>query len=131
GVAGRLRAVHRRRDRRRAPDALERRGDARVARRAGAAMTVGTIPTTTTVAEAGTWRGEKAVTAAFILTGLGALLIGALLGPFQALNYGGINLYDDVLPFLRSYYQGLTLHGVLNVLVFTTFFNAGVLLYFP
>jgi len=94
-------------------------------------MTVGTIPTTTTVAEAGTWRGEKAVTAAFILTGLGALLIGALLGPFQALNYGGINLYDDVLPFLRSYYQGLTLHGVLNVLVFTTFFNAGVLLYFP
>lgn len=94
-------------------------------------MTAGTIGTTTTRAEAIAWSGEKAVAAAFVLTGLGALMIGALLGPFQALNYGGVNLYDDLLPFLRSYYQGLTLHGVLNALVFTTFFNAGVLLYFP
>ncbi len=94
-------------------------------------MTAGTIGTTTTRAGAVAWSGEKAVSAAFVLTGLGALMIGALLGPFQALNYGGVNLYDDLLPFLRSYYQGLTLHGVLNALVFTTFFHAGVLLYFP
>jgi cytochrome c oxidase subunit I len=73
---------------------------------------------------------EKRVTFAFLLTGLIALLIGALLGPLQAFNYGGIDLYGYV-PFLRSYYQGLTLHGVLNALVFTTFFISGLLLYLP
>ena len=70
------------------------------------------------------------MTGAFLITGLMALLVGALLGPFQAMNYGDVNLYR-YLPFLKSYYQGLTLHGVLNVLVFTTFFNCGVLVYFP
>jgi cytochrome c oxidase subunit I len=72
----------------------------------------------------------KRVTFAFLGTGLIALLVGALLGPLQALNYGGIDLYGYV-PFLRSYYQGLTLHGVLNALVFTTFFISGLLLYLP
>jgi len=91
-------------------------------------MAVGTISTSTTSAVR--WRPEKRVTAAFVITGLIALLVGALLGPFQALNYGDVNLYR-YLPFLKSYYQGLTLHGVLNVLVFTTFFNCGVLIYFP
>ena len=57
-------------------------------------------------------------------------LVGGALGPFQAFNYGGIDLYG-LLPFLQSYYQGLTLHGVLNALVFTTFFNAGLLFYLP
>lgn len=73
---------------------------------------------------------EKRVTLAFLVTGLVALLVGALLGPLQALNYAGINLYG-YFPFLRSYYQGLTLHGVLNALVFTTFFISGLLLYLP
>lgn len=73
---------------------------------------------------------EKRVTLAFIITGLVALLIGALIGPLQALNYAGINLYG-YFPFLQSYYQGLTLHGVLNALVFTTFFISGLLLYLP
>ncbi len=91
-------------------------------------MAVGTISTSTTSAVR--WRPEKRVTAAFLITGLIALLVGALLGPFQAMNYGDVNLYR-YLPFLKSYYQGLTLHGVLNVLVFTTFFNCGVLVYFP
>jgi cytochrome c oxidase subunit 1 len=91
-------------------------------------MAVGTISTSTTSAVR--WRPEKRVTAAFLITGLIALLVGALLGPFQAMNYGDVNLYK-YLPFLKSYYQGLTLHGVLNVLVFTTFFNCGVLIYFP
>jgi cytochrome c oxidase subunit 1 len=59
-----------------------------------------------------------------------ALLIGALLGPLQALNYAGIDLYKN-FPFLQSYYQGLTIHGVLNALVFTTFFISGLLLYLP
>lgn len=92
-------------------------------------MTTATVPATrVAVAD---WAPEKRVTGAFLVTGLVALMFGALLGPFQALNYGNINLYDDLLPFLRSYYQGLTLHGVLNALVFTTFFNCGLLVYLP
>jgi len=91
-------------------------------------MAVGSLTRTSPAAVA--WRPEKRVTAAFLITGLVALLIGALLGPFQAFNYGDVNLYR-YLPFLKSYYQGLTLHGVLNALVFTTFFNCGVLIYFP
>ncbi|ADI14617.1 cbb3-type cytochrome c oxidase subunit I [Truepera radiovictrix] len=85
---------------------------------------------TAALPHAATAHPEKRVTLAFLLTGLLALLVGALLGPFQALNYAGINLYD-ALPFLRSYYQGLTLHGVLNAFVFTTFFISGILLYLP
>ena len=73
---------------------------------------------------------ERRVTFAFMITGLSALLLGALLGPLQAMNYAGVNLYEYV-PFLQSYYQGLTLHGVLNALVFTTYFNAAILLYLP
>ncbi len=73
---------------------------------------------------------EKRVTLAFLITRLVALLVGALLGPLQAPNYAGINVYG-YFPFLQSYYQGLTLHGVLNALVFTTFFISGLLLYLP
>ena len=73
---------------------------------------------------------EKKVTLYFLVTGLVALLVGALLGPLQAMNYAGVDLYR-YLPFLASYYQGLTLHGVLNALVFTTFFISGLLLYLP
>lgn len=72
---------------------------------------------------------EKRVTFAYILTALIALFAGFLLGPPQALNYAGINLYDW-LP-LASYYQGLTLHGVLMGLVFTSFFICGLLLFLP
>lgn len=43
--------------------------------------------------------------------------IGALMGLLQALERLNINLYDEVR--LQSYYQGLTLHGVAMVLVFT------------
>ncbi len=67
------------------------------------------------------------ITLAFI-----ALLIGTLFGPFQAFNYAGVNLYpvlEKLLPFVKSYYQGLTLHGVLNAIVFTQLFAQGALLY--
>jgi cytochrome c oxidase subunit 1 len=47
----------------------------------------------------------KSGDAGFLITGLVALLVGALLGPLQALNYASINLYGH-FPFLRSYYQG-------------------------
>lgn len=77
------------------------------------------------------WVGapEKKLTGAFVGVGLVAMLLGFLLGPPQALNYAGIDIYD-YLP-LSSYYQGLTLHGVLMALVFTSFFIGGLLLYLP
>ncbi|MDR9392457.1 MAG: cbb3-type cytochrome c oxidase subunit I [Trueperaceae bacterium] len=85
---------------------------------------------TATPASVATAHPERRVTFAFLITGFAALLVGALLGPLQALNYAGVNLYQH-LPWLQSYYQGLTLHGVLNALVFTTYLNAAILLYFP
>ncbi len=56
---------------------------------------------------------------------LGALALGTLFGPLQALEHANINLYPFLAPLLKSYYQGLTLHGVLNALVFTTVFITG------
>ncbi|NTV35571.1 MAG: cytochrome C oxidase subunit I, partial [Anaerolineaceae bacterium] len=54
-----------------------------------------------------------------------ALAVGILLGPLQALDKASINLYPYLTWLLKSYYQGLTLHGVLNALVFTTLFITG------
>lgn len=55
-----------------------------------------------------------------------ALFIGGSMGPLQKLNYAGINLYTALNDIgLASYYQGLTLHAVLNALVWTTFFIVG------
>lgn len=56
---------------------------------------------------------------------LAALAVGTSLGPFQALEHGAIDLYPFLAPLVRSYYAGLTLHGVLNALVFTTLFITG------
>ncbi len=56
---------------------------------------------------------------------LGALFIGILIGPLQALDHAKLNLYPFLAPLLTTYYQGLTLHGVLNALVFTTLFITG------
>jgi cytochrome c oxidase subunit I len=63
------------------------------------------------------------ITIAFV-----ALALGGLMGVLQVLQYNKINLYKYVAPALPGgYYQGLTMHGVLNVLVFTTFFIVGFL----
>ncbi|HEY8448141.1 MAG TPA: cbb3-type cytochrome c oxidase subunit I [Thermomicrobiales bacterium] len=52
-----------------------------------------------------------------------ALALGGLVGLLQAIERIDIDLYDEA--GLASYYQGLTLHGVLLALVFTfTFGNA-------
>nr|WP_290666585.1 cbb3-type cytochrome c oxidase subunit I [Ardenticatena sp.] len=59
--------------------------------------------------------------------GFAALFLGILMGLFQGLDRMGIDLYKYV--GLKSYYQGLTIHGVLNVLVFTTAFNGAFLPY--
>lgn len=54
-----------------------------------------------------------------------ALGIGSLIGPMQALEFSNVDLYQYLEPVLKSYYQGLTIHGVLNALVWTTFFIVG------
>ncbi|MCP4426312.1 MAG: b(o/a)3-type cytochrome-c oxidase subunit 1 [Chloroflexi bacterium] len=56
-----------------------------------------------------------------------AIAIGSLFGPLQAFEHAGLDLYPYLKPLFASYYQGLTLHGVLNALVFTTFFITGFL----
>ncbi|MGI9612576.1 MAG: b(o/a)3-type cytochrome-c oxidase subunit 1 [Acidimicrobiales bacterium] len=54
-----------------------------------------------------------------------ALFVGSLFGPLQAFQFSGLDLYPYLEPIIQSYYQGLTLHGVLNALVWTTFFIVG------
>ncbi len=57
-----------------------------------------------------------------------ALFIGGSMGPLQKLEYVGINLYSSLNKLgIASYYQGLTIHAVLNALVWTTFFITGFL----
>ena len=46
-------------------------------------------------------------------------------GLFQALEYAGVEIYPLLAPVIRSHYHSVTMHGVLNVLVFTTFFICG------
>ena len=48
-----------------------------------------------------------------------------MFGPLQSFEHAGLDLYPIIRPLFRSYYQGLTLHGVLNALVYTTFFITG------
>ncbi|HET7853436.1 MAG TPA: b(o/a)3-type cytochrome-c oxidase subunit 1 [Candidatus Methylomirabilis sp.] len=70
---------------------------------------------------------ENRLTAAYLVVALVSLFVGVSLGLFQALEHAGIDLYPWLLPIIKSYYHGLSLHGVLNVLVFTTFFISGFL----
>src|SRR5690606_4926794 len=58
-----------------------------------------------------------------LLLGFAGLLIGGYMGLLQALERIGVDLYK--ISEIKTYYQGLTLHGVLLALVFTfTFANA-------
>ncbi|MFN0070293.1 MAG: b(o/a)3-type cytochrome-c oxidase subunit 1 [Chloroflexota bacterium] len=63
----------------------------------------------------------------YLIVAISALSVGMLLGMLQGLEHAGINLYPYLQPIIRTYYQGLTLHGVLNALVWTTFFICGFL----
>ncbi|MEM6280864.1 MAG: cbb3-type cytochrome c oxidase subunit I [Chloroflexota bacterium] len=81
------------------------------------------------------WQVGAHLVVAFI-----ALLVGILMGPFQTFRrspwmqntYGNIteaitgNAELITTPIFTYYYQALTLHGVLNALVFTTFFIMGI-----
>lgn len=77
---------------------------------------------------------EKKLTLYFLVLGFIAVIVGSLFGPFQALNYGNVDAYPllkRLLPFVQSYYQGLTLHGVLNAIVFTQLFAQATMVYLP
>ncbi len=73
------------------------------------------------------FRLEERLTAWHIGIALGALFLGSWFGPLQVLEHTGVDLYGKLAPGINSYYQGLTLHGVLNALVYTTFFITGFL----
>jgi len=68
---------------------------------------------------------EKRFISLHILVAVVALMIGSIFGPLQAFEFSGLDLYPYLEPVIKSYYQGLTLHGVLNALVWTTFFIVG------
>jgi cytochrome c oxidase subunit 1 len=61
-----------------------------------------------------------------IYIGYAALAAGVAHGLAQALSYAGINVLQ-YFPGLRSYYQGLTAHGVANALIMTFAFSNGFL----
>lgn len=70
-------------------------------------------------------RTDKRLILAYIFIALAHLAVGILLGFMQGMQHAGIDLYK--YTFLAHYYQGLSMHGVYNALVFTTFFIAGFL----
>lgn len=70
-------------------------------------------------------REEKRFVGYHLIVAISALMVGSLMGPLQAFQFSGLDLYPYLEPVIKSYYQGLTLHGVLNALVWTTFFIVG------
>jgi cytochrome c oxidase subunit I len=79
------------------------------------------------------YQQERRLGLLFFLVAFIALSLGGLIGLVHALEHAapvlpGINLNFFPLPAVGSYYQGLTIHGVLNALVWTTFFASGFLL---
>ncbi len=71
----------------------------------------------------GMLRSERTLIGAFVAVALLALSIGLLLGPAQ--TYRRAPALGWEIPVFSYYYQALTLHGVLNALVFTTYFIVG------
>ena len=69
------------------------------------------------------------ITGANLIVGILALTIGLALGVLQGLEHAGFDFYSYLQPVIKTYYQGLTLHGVLNALVGTTFFICGFFTY--
>jgi cytochrome c oxidase subunit 1 len=69
---------------------------------------------------------ENRLTAAFLIVALVALFGGAVTGLLQGLSTGGVEVPSHP-TFIKSYYHSVSIHGVLNVLVWTTFFIAGFL----
>lgn len=66
------------------------------------------------------------ITGLNIFVGMLALAIGVTLGVFQGLEHAKVvDVYPLLRPVIQTYYQGLTLHGALNAIVWTTFFICG------
>ncbi len=70
---------------------------------------------------------ERRLTGAHLLVAHVALLGGILTGLLQALEHGGVEVPGPLDPLHTYYYQSLSIHGVLNALVWTTFFISGFL----
>ncbi len=78
------------------------------------------------IMQAPDFRTERRVTSAYLIVALVALFGGAVTGLLQALEHAGVTFpASDWL--LRSYYHSVSVHGVLNALVWTTFFICGFL----
>ena len=69
---------------------------------------------------------ETRLTGAHLLVANVALLGGIVTGLLQGLEHAGFE-FPASEYLLRSYYHSVSLHGVLNVLVWTTFFICGFL----
>ena len=85
-----------------------------------------TRPAVTAVTATRPDAGENRLTAAFLVVALVALFGGSVTGLLQGLSIGGVQVPPHP-TFIKSYYHSVSLHGVLNVLVWTTFFIAGFL----
>lgn len=72
-------------------------------------------------------KADKKFIGSHLLVATISLFVGVLFGPLQALEHSGLDLYPYIQPLFKSYYQGLTIHGVLNALIWTTFFITGFL----
>jgi cytochrome c oxidase subunit 1 len=84
-----------------------------------------TVPVTPTPLTEADRRMVDRLTGWNVGIGIGALTLGLLLGVLQGLEHAGLDLYPFLQPVLKSYYHGLSIHGVLNALVWTTFFICG------
>lgn len=69
---------------------------------------------------------QKRVLLWMLYIGYAALTAGVFHGLANALSYAKIDIIG-YFPGLRTYYQGLTAHGVANVLIFTFSFSNGFL----
>ena len=69
---------------------------------------------------------EKRLTGAHLWVANVALLGGIVTGLLQGLEHAGFE-FPASQYFLQSYYHSVSMHGVLNVLVWTTFFICGFL----
>ena len=66
---------------------------------------------------------ENKITGWNLVIAFTALFIGGLFGPLQKLQNVGINAYPTLNSLgIKTYYQGLTLHGVLNALVYENWY---------
>ena len=72
---------------------------------------------------------ERRLMGAYLTIALLALFVGVVTGILQAFSTAGVNMYGGLTPVVQSYYHGVSLHGVMNALVWPTFFICGFLQY--